>query len=106
MERWPATYILANKRNGTLYIGVTSDLYGRIHEHRSGVKSGFATKYQTYGLVWYEMQPDMPTAIKREKQLKEWRRSWKIELIEKTNPLWEDLTFRAFGESIPFPEPE
>lgn len=87
----PCVYILASKRNGTLYIGVTSDLVKRVWEHKSNLVEGFTKKYKVHDLVWYEMHDTMETAINREKQLKEWKRQWKITLIEKTNPYWNDL---------------
>jgi putative endonuclease len=86
-----AVYILASKRNGTLYIGVTSDLRNRIYQHKKGMIKGFTKKYDTHLLVYYEQTDDMYTAIKREKQLKKWKRQWKLELIEKENPEWNDL---------------
>lgn len=87
----PCVYILASKRNGTLYIGVTSDLVKRVWEHKSNLVEGFTKKYKVHDLVWYEMHDTMETAINREKQLKEWKRQWKIALIEKANPYWNDL---------------
>ena len=87
----PCVYILASERNGTLYIGVTSDLVKRIWEHKSDFVDGFTKQYQVHTLVWYEMHGSMESAITREKQLKEWKRQWKIELIEKSNPYWNDL---------------
>jgi putative endonuclease len=84
-------YILANKRNGTLYVGVTSDPIKRIWEHKNDVVDGFTKKYSIHLLVYYELTPDVNSAIKREKQLKKWRRKWKLELIEKMNPNWNDL---------------
>lgn len=84
-------YILASKRNGTLYIGATSDLIKRIWEHKSDLVQGFTKQYQVHDLVWYETSENMESAIVREKQLKEWKRQWKIELIEKLNPYWNDL---------------
>ena len=87
----PCVYILASKRNGTLYIGVTSDLIKRIWEHKSDLVEGFTKQYQMHDLVWYETSENMESAIIREKQLKEWKRQWKIELIEKLNPYWNDL---------------
>jgi len=84
-------YILASKRNGTLYVGVTSDPIKRIWEHKNDVVGGFTKKYQVHFLVYYELTPDINSAIKREKQLKKWRRKWKLELIEKKNPNWNDL---------------
>ncbi len=87
----PAVYILASRRNGTLYVGVTSDLVKRSWEHRNGVTTGFTKRYGVHLLVYYEMAADMVAAITREKQIKKWRRAWKIELIEKTNAAWDDL---------------
>ena len=87
----PCVYILASKRNGTLYIGVTSDLVKRVWEHKSDLVEGFTKQYQVHQLVWYETSINMESVITREKQLKEWKRQWKVELIEKTNPYWNDL---------------
>jgi len=87
----PCVYLLASQRNGTLYIGVTSDLIKRVWEHKQDSVAGFAKKYGVHDLVWYEQHEDMPTAIEREKTLKEWKRAWKLELIEKMNPEWKDL---------------
>lgn len=84
-------YILASKRNGTLYIGVTSDLVKRIYEHKMGFVPGFTKKYGIKNLVYYESIGDIESAIQREKQLKKWNRSWKLGLIEKSNPNWNDL---------------
>jgi putative endonuclease len=84
-------YILASKRNGTLYIGVTSDLLKRIYEHKNNMVKGFTKKYHVHKLVYYEATESVESAIMREKQLKKWNRDWKIGLIEKTNPLWKDL---------------
>lgn len=87
----PCVYILATKRNGTLYIGVTSDIARRAWEHRSGVVDGFTDRYGVKSLVYAEFHETMPEAILREKQMKKWRRAWKVELIEKANPDWRDL---------------
>ena len=84
-------YILASMKNGTLYIGVTNDLERRIYEHKNDLLPGFTRKYGVHLLVYYEMFEDINDAIVREKQLKKWNRSWKIRLIEKHNPKWEDL---------------
>jgi len=84
-------YILASKKVGTLYIGVTTDLVKRISEHRNGIKSGFAARYNAHYLVFYEVYDDVTDAIVRKKQLKKWERAWKIRLIESTNPDWSDL---------------
>jgi len=91
MERRPCVYILASRRNGTLYIGVTSTLERRMMEHRSGEIGGFTKKYGVKMLVYVEFHDTMPAAIAREKQIKEWRRVWKLELIEQANPEWRDL---------------
>jgi putative endonuclease len=84
-------YILASKKNGTLYIGVTSDLKKRIYEHRSHLIKGFTEKYNVTKLVYFEQVTLAESAIKREKQLKKWKRDWKIQIIEKNNPNWEDV---------------
>jgi len=84
-------YILASKRNGTLYIGVTNDLVKRAHEHRTDLVEGFTKKYHVHNLVYYETYSNIDDAIVREKRLKKWKRNWKIELIEKDNPSRMDL---------------
>lgn len=84
-------YILASKRNGTLYIGVTNNLTKRMNEHKSGQTKGFVSRYKTYMLVYVEEYQDVKQAIEREKQMKKWNRKWKLELIEKDNPHWIDL---------------
>ena len=84
-------YILASKRNGTLYIGVTTDLFARIFAHRNGTGSAFTKRYGVKILVWYETYDMVTDAIQRETTLKRWLRKWKLELIEKTNPNWDDL---------------
>ena len=91
MEKLPCVYVLASKRNGTLYVGVTTDLVKRVYEHKNDLADGFTKKYQVHMLVYFEMHSDIRAAITREKQLKKWNRSWKIELIEKANPQWRDL---------------
>ena len=91
MDKEPAVYILASKRNGTLYIGVTSNLVKRIWEHKNDLIAGFTKRYGVHRLVWYELHDSMESAIAREKRLKEWKRLWKLELIEETNPDWQDL---------------
>jgi putative endonuclease len=85
-------YILANKRNGTLYIGVTNDLVRRMYEHQNSLVDGFTKKYNIKILVYYEMSENILSAIEREKNLKKWNRQWKIDLIEKENPEWNDLS--------------
>jgi putative endonuclease len=87
----PAVYILASRRNGTLYIGVTSDLEKRMAEHRSGALGGFSARYSVHLLVYYESLVTMEEAITREKRLKRWNRAWKLRLIEGVNPEWRDL---------------
>ena len=91
VNRQPAVYILASKRNGTLYIGVTSDIVKRVWEHNNNLVEGFTKRYSVHRLVWYELHESIESAIKREKQLKDWKRQWKLELIEDTNPNWIDL---------------
>jgi len=91
MDRQPAVYILTSKRNGTLYVGVTSNLAKRVWEHKNNLVEGFTRRYGLHRLVWYEVHETMESAIVREKGIKGWRRIWKLELIEATNPDWEDL---------------
>ncbi len=87
----PCVYILASKKNGTLYIGVTSDLPRRVAQHRSGSIHGFTSRYGVKRLVFFELHERMEGAIHRERQIKEWRRGWKIRLIQEANPEWRDL---------------
>jgi putative endonuclease len=91
VDKTIAVYILASKRNGTLYIGVTSDLLKRIWEHKNNLVDGFTKRYGVHQLVWYELHESIESAILREKHLKEWKRKWKLQLIEKSNPEWQDL---------------
>jgi putative endonuclease len=84
-------YILASKKNGTLYVGVTNDLVRRVYEHKNGILEGFTKKYNVKLLVYYEIHQEINEAIKREKAMKSWYRKWKIDLIEKMNPEWKDL---------------
>lgn len=84
-------YILASKRNGTLYTGITSNLVKRIYQHKHNLTQGFTQKYHVHMLVYYGQVEDIQEALKREKQLKKWKRDWKLKLIEKDNPTWEDL---------------
>lgn len=91
MKKQPAVYILASKKNGTLYIGVTSNLVKRVWEHKNNLVAGFTRRYGIHQLVWYEPHETMESAITREKRLKNWKRQWKIELIERSNPNWRDL---------------
>lgn len=87
-----AVYLLANRKNGTLYVGSTSDLPTRMDQHKSGKGSVFTAKYEVHRLVWFEHFPEMEPALRAERRMKEWKRRWKIELIEKSNPHWDDLT--------------
>ncbi|HTH28388.1 MAG TPA: GIY-YIG nuclease family protein [Sphingobium sp.] len=98
MVKQPCVYILASQAYGTLYIGVTSDLIGRLHQHRTKIIPGFTSSYAVHMLVRFEMCDTMDAAISREKQLKRWHRQWKINLIESENPQWVDL---AVGLGLP-----
>jgi putative endonuclease len=91
MERQPCVYLLASKRNGTLYTGVTSNLLKRVWEHRNNQVEGFTNKYGVHALVWYELHGSMDSAIQREKAIKNWNRAWKMKVIEQENPHWDDL---------------
>jgi putative endonuclease len=84
-------YILCSKRNGTLYTGVTSDLVKRVYEHKNNLVDGFTKKYNVHNLVWYEIHESAESAMTREKQIKKWKRKWKLKLIEQKNPEWIDL---------------
>ena len=88
-----AVYIMASKRNGTLYTGVTNDLRRRVYEHKHGLIEGFTKKYRVRMLVWYELTDSIESAIQKEKQIKNWKRAWKLKLIEEKNPQWRDLSF-------------
>jgi putative endonuclease len=90
-EKQPAVYIIANQRNGTIYVGVTSALWGRICDHKNGTFVGFSSSYGLVKLVWCEHHPTMPSAIHREKRLKKWKRDWKLDLVNTFNPGWRDL---------------
>ncbi len=94
----PCVYLLASRRHGTLYVGVTSNLLARVFQHREGLIPGFTQRYGVKYLVWYEMHETMEAAILREKRLKEWRRAWKVDLIQARNEQWEDL---AIGLGLP-----
>ena len=91
MEKLPCVYVLASKRNGTLYVGVTTDLVKRVYEHKNDFVDGFTKTCHVHALVYFEMHDDIVTAITREKQIKKWNRAWKIESIEQQNPEWQDL---------------
>ena len=84
-------YLLASQKQGTLYLGVTKDLVRRVYQHREKLLPGFTSRYDVRRLVWFEVFDDPVNAIEREKEIKKWRRAWKIELIEKDNPDWRDL---------------
>ena len=86
-----AAYLLTSRMHGTLYIGVTSDLIRRVHEHRSGAASAFTRKYNVHRLVYFELHDEAHPAIQREKALEHWSRAWKVQLIERDNPEWRDL---------------
>jgi len=103
MDKVPIVYIMASRRNGTLYVGITSDLLARIRQHRDKILGGFTAKYDVNRLVWFEVHNEMEPAIIREKRIKEWRRSWKIELIEKGNPTWRDLAEDLGFDRLPEP---
>jgi len=93
VPKQPCVYILASRRNGTLYVGVTSSLARRVWQHRQRWSRGFTRSYGVHRLVWYEVHATMAAAIAREKAIKEWRRAWKLALIESMNPEWRDLYF-------------
>ena len=98
-------YIVASQRNGTIYVGVTSDLVKRAYQHRHGLVEGFSAKYGCKLLVWYEAHNSIEAAIVREKQIKEWRRTWKLRRIETDNPDWEDLADELLGPTGSRPSP-
>ena len=91
MDRQPCVYIITNQRNGTLYVGVTSNLSKRVWQHKNHVVEGFSQHYCLDKLIWYEIHNNMETAISREKAIKKWSRRWKLRLIEEMNPEWRDL---------------
>lgn len=100
MERIPCVYLLASGFHGTLYNGVTSDLLGRVWQHREEVTGGFTKWYGVKRLVWFEVHETMESAIRREKSIKRWHRGWKIELVERENPTWRDLAEDFGFESL------
>jgi putative endonuclease len=93
MDKKYYVYILASQKNGTLYVGVTGNLLKRVYEHKQNLTDGFTKKYNVKKLVYFEATNDIYSALEREKRIKKWRREWKIELIEKNNPEWKDLSF-------------
>ena len=98
MERSYAVYIMANRRNGTIYTGVTNDLIRRVHEHREGLFDGFTKQHGCKHLVWFDVTDDIEAAIAHEKRLKKWLRPWKDEMIERDNPEWRDLWWEISGQ--------
>ena len=90
-------YIMASQRHGTLYVGVTNNLIRRVYEHREKITPGFTSKYNVNRLVWFDQTDNIEAAIQHEKRLKHWQRAWKIEMIEKANPEWEDLYLSLLG---------
>jgi putative endonuclease len=106
MEKIPVVYMLASRRNGTLYTGVTSDLLGRLHQHRTKAADGFTARHDINRLVWFEVHAEMESAILREKRIKEWRRAWKLALIEKDNPTWRDLAEDFGYDHLSDPKPD
>ena len=90
-------YIMASQRHGTLYVGVTNNLIRRVYEHREKITPGFTSKYNVNRLVWFDQTDNIEAAIQHEKRLKHWQRAWKIEMIEKANPQWEDLYLSLLG---------
>ena len=95
-EKFPCVYLLASKPDGVIYLGVTSDIVKRVWQHKNAFVDGFTKKYHVHNLVWFEPHQGMESAILREKSIKKWRRSWKVDLIEEGNPRWCDL----YGEII------
>jgi putative endonuclease len=91
LPKAPCVYLLASRKRGTLYVGATSDLVKRVWEHKNGVVEGFTKRYKVHTLVWFEQHDTMESAIAREKAMKEWKRIWKLELVEASNPAWDDL---------------
>ena len=98
MTKQPALYILTSQPNGTLYTGVTTDLVRRVWEHRSGLVEGFTKRYRVHRLVYFEVHNHIEEAIRREKRIKKWRRAWKVDLIEESNPRWHDLWPTIIGD--------
>ncbi|MBW8304821.1 MAG: GIY-YIG nuclease family protein [Brevundimonas sp.] len=105
---WIAVYMMATRKHGTIYTGVTSRLVGRTHQHREGLMEGFTKRYGVHRLVWYETHESMVAAIQREKSIKKYKREWKINLIERNNPDWNDLfpTLMGATDHARWPEVE
>jgi len=95
VDKQPSVYILASKRNGTLYVGVTSNLVKRVWEHKNDMAEGFTKRYAVHRFVWYELHENMESAISREKRIKGWKRKWKPQLIERDNSNWQDLYYQV-----------
>ncbi|HEX9934713.1 MAG TPA: GIY-YIG nuclease family protein [bacterium] len=89
--KFPCVYILASRRNGTLYVGITSDLIKRVWQHKNDLAVGFTKRYAVHMLVWYEPHETLENAIRRGKNIKKWNRKWKLDLVERSNPKWKDL---------------
>ena len=104
MERIPCVYILARASHSTFYTGVTSQLIGRVWQHREGVADGFTSRYGIKRLVWFEVHETMESAIRREKQIKRWPRQWKYDLINADNPTWRDLAEDLGFDPLPLTE--
>jgi putative endonuclease len=104
-EKIPAVYVMASRHNGTLYVGVTSNLWNRVLTHKDQGLEGFTQKYQIKNLVWYELHDNMESAIRREKQIKEWKREWKIKRIVDFNPMWHDLHEEINYDQLRFKTP-
>ena len=104
MDREPCGYILVSRRHGAPYVGVTSNLPGRLIQHREGLIPGFTSRYGVHRLVWYDVADTMEAAIVREKQLKRWNRDWKLRLIEERNPAWDDPAIGLGLASAPVKE--
>jgi putative endonuclease len=105
VEKADYVYIMANRKNGTIYIGVTSDLIKRVYEHREGLIAGFTKRYGCKHLVWFEAVDDIEQARQRELQMKEWKRSWKVKRIEEDNLDWNDSTRACFNPAAPGLDP-
>jgi len=101
MEKVPCVYLLASSSHGTFYTGVTTDLAGRLWQHRTGANKGFTARYQIKRLVWFEVHKTMHAAVTREKQIKRWLRAWKYDLVNAVNPNWRDLAEDLGFEALP-----
>ncbi len=97
MNKAYCVYLMASRRNGTLYLGATSDLIKRVHQHKTAAADGFTKQYQVDRLVWFEQHESALSMVTRERQLKEWKRAWKVDLVETLNPMWRDLYGEILG---------